>query len=73
MANTGFETVPTEVLLVIRDNLQRGMDSATDHFVNGTLDTVVGGPKSCPPRAAAQLTLALFFAVTEVLDNRNAL
>ena len=73
MANTGFETVPTEVLLVIRDNLQRGLDSATEHFVNGTLDTVFGGPKACPPRAAAQLTLALFVNVTSVLDSRGAI
>ena len=76
MLETGFEKYSTKTLLTIRENLQHGLDHATEHFIAGTLDTSTPQmikAKRCPPRVGAQLTLMLFVNVSAVLDSRGAI
>lgn len=67
----GLTRAKTEHLLVIRDNLLKGLDKVAEHIENGTLD--VGDPekKVNPPRAGGQLTLMLLARVNEILDKRG--
>jgi hypothetical protein len=67
----GLTRAKTEHLLVIRDNLLKGLDKVAEHIENGTLD--VGDPanKVNPPRAGGELTLMLLARVNEILDKRG--
>jgi hypothetical protein len=66
----GFEATTTENLMVIRDNLLKGLDKVAEHLDNGTLD-VSPGEKQNPPRAGGQLTLMLLAKVNTILDKRG--
>lgn len=67
----GLEAAPTENLLIIRENLLKGLDKVAEHIENGTLD--VGNPekKENPPRVGGQLVLMLLAKVNEILDRRG--
>jgi hypothetical protein len=66
----GLKNASTETLLVIRDNLLKGLDKVAEHLENGTLD-VSPGEKQNPPRAGGQLTLMLLTVVNSILDERG--
>jgi hypothetical protein len=66
----GLTRAKTEHLLVIRDNLLKGLDKVAEHLDNGTLD-VSPGEKQNPPRAGGELTLLLLAKVNEILDKRG--
>jgi hypothetical protein len=66
----GMEAAKTETLLVIRDNLLKGLDKVAEHMDNGTLD-VSPGPKMNPPRASGELTLMLLAKINTILDERG--
>lgn len=67
----GFQKASTETLLIIRDNMLKGLDKVAEHIEAGTLD--VGNPekKENPPRAGGQLTLMLLTVVNSILDERG--
>lgn len=66
----GLASAKTEHLLVIRENLLKGLDKVAEHVDNGTLD-VSPGPKVNPPRAGGTLTLLLLTIVNSILDERG--
>lgn len=66
----GLTRAKTEHLLVIRDNLLKGLDKVAEHLDNGTLD-VSPGEKQNPPREGGTLTLMLLAKVNEILDKRG--
>jgi hypothetical protein len=67
----GLESAKTENLLVIRDNLLKGLDKVAEHLNNGTLDVGDPAKKVNPPRAGGELTLLLLAKVNEILDKRG--
>lgn len=69
--NDGLERQSTENLLIIRENLLKGLDKVAEHLDNGTLH--IGNPekKENPPFAGGQLTLLLLCKVNEILDKRG--
>ena len=76
MTQTGFENSSTETLLIIRENLLRGIDVAVAHIEAGTLDYVSPEDlkdKKSPPRVFGWLTVMLLNNVESVLDSRNAI
>jgi hypothetical protein len=66
----GLKNANTDALLVIRDNLLKGLDKVAEHLENGTLD-VSPGEKQNPPRAGGELTLMLLTVVNSILDERG--
>lgn len=52
---SGLENTSTEALLVIRENLLRGLDKVADARDNGTL-LVAKDEKSVPPLVAGQMS-----------------
>lgn len=68
---TAFAEKSTETLLILRENMLKGLDKVVEHIENGTLD--VGDPetKTNPPRAGGQLTLMLLGEVNRILDERG--
>lgn len=67
---TGMEHASTSVLLTLRANMLRGLDTAAVHMEAGTLDASAS-EKAVPPREAACLTLALIELVEETLEGRG--
>ena len=65
-----LENTKTENLLILRDNLLKGLDKVVVHVENGTLD-VSPGEKINPPRAGGQLTLMLLGEINAILDERG--
>ena len=66
----GLSRAKTEHLLVLRDNLLKGLEKVAEHIDAGTLD-VSPGEKQNPPRSGGQLTLLLLITVNEILDKRG--
>lgn len=67
---TGFEETSTKNLLVIRENLVKGIQAVADSLDRGTFHQI--GPKGeASPAIAGQLTWILFQAVEEELERRK--
>jgi hypothetical protein len=65
-----FADNPTSTLLIVRENLLRGLDVIADHLDAGTFD-VQPKPGACPPSQAGQLTLTLLNGIDAELARRN--
>lgn len=66
----GFKKASTETLLIVRDNMLKGLEKVAEHIEAGTLD-VSPGEKQNPPRAGGELTLLLLTVVNSILDERG--
>lgn len=66
----GFADASTAALLVVRQNLLRGLDLVAASLDDGTFHTTKAG-KASPPSQSGQLTLALLNGVDAELATRK--
>ena len=60
----------TATLLVLRDNLLKGLDEVARHIDAGTFETI---RKASPPSQSGQMTLSLLLKVDHELRERGEL
>jgi hypothetical protein len=69
--DTGWNTVSTETLELLRNNLIQGLKKVAAHIAAGTFEEIPPG-KSSPPSQSGQLTLALLNEIEAELADRIA-
>jgi hypothetical protein len=70
MTETGFETYTTETLMIVRNNLIRGLGLIGETVENGTFNTPAR-PKAAPASQFGALVLNMYVNVSKVLTDRG--
>ena len=68
---TGWEEVNSDSLLIVRENLWRGLGEIGNHFIQGTAHVAQKEGLVSPAQAGASLTLPLFLAINTELVSRG--
>jgi hypothetical protein len=68
---TGFDLCTTEELVIVRDNLLRGLDRVAESLDDGTFEAA-REKGSAPPAQGGQITLGLLRAVEAEISSRTA-
>lgn len=68
---SGFAAADTETLVVIRDNLLRGLDRVAEALADGSFE-VIGDRGAASPSQSGHTTLALLAGVESELERRTS-